>query len=245
MRISLAIITLVLVWPTFPASSGMVSQLDFPFLQASSNVYLPLILRWQPESCENLVPDPSFEAYTPNPFWTEESTNFGTPLCTVADCGDGGGTAGPRTGSVWGWFGGTNSDWENAHLYQTVTFPSSGLGTLQFYFWIGAAEPGSDAGDVFSFTVGDVVMFTASALQAGQYPNYTLISLDVSGFADGQAHQIRFGSLTRDQAVNFNLDDVSLTNCAPLEQPNSGPKAPAGGNSRDADSRRRGSNRHP
>ena len=55
-------------------------------------------------------------------YWGQSSTNFGTPLCTVADCGDGGGTAGPRTGTVWAWSGGTNAD-EQATLTQSVTIP--------------------------------------------------------------------------------------------------------------------------
>ena len=57
---------------------------------------------------DQLIQDGSFEAGSPNPFWTESSTNFLTPLCTLADCGDGLGTAGPRTGLVWAWFGGVD-----------------------------------------------------------------------------------------------------------------------------------------
>lgn len=37
--------------------------------------------------------------------WTQTSTNFGTPLCTAAACGLGGGT-GPHAGAGWCWFGG-------------------------------------------------------------------------------------------------------------------------------------------
>src|SRR6188768_2996250 len=56
----------------------------------------------------NFVVDPSLEASYNNPSgaWAQSSTNFGSPLCTVADCGNGNSTAGPRSGSVWGWFGG-------------------------------------------------------------------------------------------------------------------------------------------
>src|SRR5688572_15397736 len=82
----------------------------------------------------NLLQDPSFEAsYGSNAYWGQYSTNFGTPLCILADCNNGGGTAGPRTGSVWGWLGGT-PDNEVSDLYQYVTFPSCGA-TLQFYLW--------------------------------------------------------------------------------------------------------------
>lgn len=56
-------------------------------------------------STDLLGKDSGFEAGTPNPYWTEASINFGSPLCTVATCGSGGGT-GPHTGSWWAWFGG-------------------------------------------------------------------------------------------------------------------------------------------
>ncbi|MCA9871967.1 MAG: hypothetical protein KC487_16495, partial [Anaerolineae bacterium] len=31
----------------------------------------------------NVVADGGFEAGTPNPYWSEASTNFGTPICDV------------------------------------------------------------------------------------------------------------------------------------------------------------------
>src|SRR6266508_5147335 len=98
----------------------------------------------------NLLQDPSFEAYSPNPFWSEYSTNYGTPLCTIVDCGTGIGSAGPRTGSVWGWFGGISDSSALAYLYHDVTIPVSCTATLQFYFWIGYAGTNSDSNDYFS-----------------------------------------------------------------------------------------------
>jgi hypothetical protein len=75
--------------------------------------------------------DPGFEAGTPNPFWTESSTNFGTPLCTIATCGTGLGT-GPNSGLWWAWFGGISFLDEEASVSQAVTFPSSAA-TLSFH----------------------------------------------------------------------------------------------------------------
>jgi hypothetical protein len=73
----------------------------------------------------NSVTDAGFEAGSPNPFWMESSTNFGSPLCTAQMCGDGGGTAGPRSGSWWGWFGGFSGGTESASLVQAaVVVPS-------------------------------------------------------------------------------------------------------------------------
>ena len=154
--------------------------------------------------------DPSFEAYTPNPYWAETSTNFGTPLCTLGDCGNGAGTAAPRTGSVWSWFGGVPVD-ETATLSQTINIPS-GIPDLRlnFYFWIGAAAPGSDAADVFTARIDGVPVFSANATQISSYASYTLVSVDVSAYSDGASHTITFSSVTTGQLVTFNLDDVAL-----------------------------------
>jgi hypothetical protein len=155
----------------------------------------------------NLLQDPSFEAYTPNPYWSEVSIHYGTPLCTIAHCGTGGGTAGPRTGSVWAWFSGT-SIYESDSLSQSVVFPS-GSATLTFYLWIGAADPGSDTADVFSADIDGVTVFSANATQISSYSTYTLVSEDVSAFANGASHTVKFSSESHN-AVNFNLDDAAL-----------------------------------
>jgi hypothetical protein len=157
-----------------------------------------------------LIQDPSFEAYTPNPYWAETSMNFGTPLCIPTFCGLGGGTAAPRTGLTWGWFGGVPVD-ETATLSQTINIPS-GIPDLRlnFYFWIGAAAPGSDAGDRFVVWIDGMPVFLANATQISSYASYTLVSVDVSAYSDGASHTITFSSETTGQLVTFNLDDVTL-----------------------------------
>lgn len=168
-----------------------------------------VIIAAAPTTPTNLLLDPSFEASDGSSlYWTQSSTYFGTPLCTVADCGNGGGTAGPRIGSVWGWFGGISDD-ETATLSQTVTIPS-GTATLQFYFWIGSAGAGSDAADVFRAKIDGNTVFSANATQTGSYPAYTLVSVNVNAYANGAAHTVMFESVTTGQNVNFNLDDVAL-----------------------------------
>jgi hypothetical protein len=170
----------------------------------------------------NLVQDPSLEAaYGSTLIWKQSSTNSDSPVCksTVVDCTVA--TGGPRTGTVWGQFGGL--DWndpdvvspEQAHLYQNVTFPNSCSATLQFYFWIGDA--GGDANDVFNVIIDNTTtVFTANATQQGSYPSYTLVSLDVSAYANGAFHKVDFFSRqfkhSPSQTVTFNLDDISLTN---------------------------------
>ena len=164
-------------------------------------------------SCTNLLDDSSFELYTPNPYWFESSTNFSTPLCTTADCGTGTGTAGPRTGNVWSWFGGTAAE-ESASLVQWVTIPE-GPAWLELYIWLGTST--GDAGDTFTVTVGGapstdvlVINATESAAWGGDYHG---VMIDLASFADGSLRQLVLGSYSIGQSVNFNVDDVFLWSC--------------------------------
>ncbi len=157
----------------------------------------------------NLLQDPGFEtSLGSTAYWEQSSTNFGSPLCNDDSCGTAGGSAGPRTGSIWAWFGGT-ANTEAASLSQAVTIPA-GAWTLEFYFWIGSAHEGSDNADIFTACIDNSTVFTADATQAGLYPSYTLVSVDVSAWADGASHLVAFSSITTGQVVNFNLDDVAL-----------------------------------
>ncbi len=114
--------------------------------------------------------DPSFEqSLGSSTYWGQNSTNFGSPLCSLAVCGNGGGTAGPRSGNVWGWFGGTTA-YEDGLLYQGLEMPACvAYVILQFYFWIGTADAGSDASDYFTANIGGAEVFRASAAQKNSY----------------------------------------------------------------------------
>jgi subtilisin family serine protease len=162
----------------------------------------------QPQTCANLVLDPGFEAYTPNPHWDEASLNFGTPLCTLAACGTGGGTVGPRNGSAWAWFGGSTAD-ETASLQQSLVIPD-GTASLEFYLRIGEAAAGSGADDVFTASIDGITLFSANAGQIGAYGSFKKVTVDASSYANGASHTLRFAVHTSDQVVNFNLDDVAL-----------------------------------
>jgi hypothetical protein len=166
----------------------------------------------------NYVQDPSFEAaYTSTAIWQQTSTNSGSPLCTVADCDNDGGTAGPRTGPVWAWFGGidfTDPDYtspENSSVSQNVTFPNSCGVQLQFYLWIGKAPTGSGVDDVLNAKVDNTTVFSVNATQKASYPSYTLVTVGLSAsLANGAAHTVRFDSTTSGQTVTFNVDDVAV-----------------------------------
>ncbi len=91
--------------------------------------------------CSNAVTDGSFEGGAGGGSWTEASTNFGTPLCDISSCGDGGGSVGPQDGSWWAWFGGIGA-YEEGSVTQSVTIPS-GANSLYFYLAVPACDDGS------------------------------------------------------------------------------------------------------
>jgi hypothetical protein len=167
----------------------------------------------------NLIQDPSFEAYSSvtqdDPFWTESDSLFGTPLCNGDDC-DYWVEAHPYNGLAWAWFGGAQVPTHTASISQAVTIPACSSALLQFYFWIGYVDPGSSTNDVFTAKVDGTTVFSANGTQQASYSSYTLVSVDVSSFANGAPHTIAFSHSNTVQDVTFNLDDISLVaDCGP------------------------------
>jgi hypothetical protein len=160
-------------------------------------------------ACSAAVQDGGFEAGTVPTFWTQSSTNFGTPVCSIALCGDGAGTAAPRTGTFWTWLGGAELP-RSASVQQTVTLPP-GIARLRFYLWIGSRS--GNGTDVMRVRLDGVPIFTATEATPG-YESYTLVDLDVSSFATGGGHTLRFESSTTGPEISsFHVDDVSLDSC--------------------------------
>ena len=156
-----------------------------------------------------LLQDPSFEGGTPNANWTEASINFGTPLCDVAGCGNGGGTAGPRTGDWWAWFGGTTA-LEEGSVEQTVNIPA-GSTTLQMYLWIGN-HSGSGQSDYVRVLVGGTEVFRATDADTQYDAGYTLVSVDITAQAGGsRVVRIEEHNEAGADVFNANVDDVTIT----------------------------------
>jgi hypothetical protein len=175
---------------------------------------------------DNLIQDGGFEAYNAqtqdDPYWLESDSYFGTPLCNGDDCGFWV-EAYPRNGYAWAWFGGTQQPTHTASVSQVVNLPVCSSATLQFYFGVGYAQTGSGTNDVFTAKIDGVTIFSANATQKNSYPNYTLVSINVSSFANGSAHTIEFSHVNTVQDVIFNLDDVSLVgDCGPAISGNVG-----------------------
>ena len=163
-----------------------------------------------------LILDPTFEAGDPWPDWTTQTgTEFGTPLCDLATCGDGGGSAPPFAGSNWAWFGGFPAP-QVETLGQVVTIPTGVTASLTFQMRIGAVSS--------PFTDTLTVQIDGTTLQTFTEPgtaeaDYTLRTFNVSAFADGAPHTILFTYVgTTAGTANFTIDDVNLntTNAPPL-----------------------------
>ena len=166
---------------------------------------LIVLAAWQPANAQNLINDPGFETGSPNGLWFESSTNFGTPLCTIDFCGLGGGT-GPHTGDWWAWFGGIAA-FEEGEVNQSVVIPP-GVATLKFWLEIPALS-----GNTFDYLEvqidGNTIFYVDD--DTGYYP-YAQVVLDVSAYADGSSHNVRFHSEIFGFGIsNFFVDDVELT----------------------------------
>jgi hypothetical protein len=176
----------------------------------NGNTTRPILLQVN-INCDDIILDGSFEEGTPNPSWTETSTHYGTPLCTVASCGNGGGTVSPRTGSWWVWFGGVG-EFEEGSVSQTITIPANNTATLQFHLWNGTSS--GNGVDNFKVLIDGSELFVMTEGAVPYTSGYTEVTLDLTGYADGNPHTLSFQSTTTGPDItNFSLDDVSLTVC--------------------------------
>ena len=160
-----------------------------------------------------LIPDKSFEAGTPNPSWTEVSSNpIGTPICQAAVCGVGGGT-GPSAGLFWAWFGGTKQLHESS-LSQSVVIPSTEK-QLTFKLEIPACDSASDYVEVLIDGNSELRIYGSNP-RCG-IDGYISQSVDISAYADGGSHNIEFHSETfsdNGKVTNFFIDVIEMPGTA-------------------------------
>jgi cysteine-rich repeat protein len=155
------------------------------------------------------VADPGFESGTPNSFWAETSTNFGTPLCDATSCGSSA-TIGPSEGTWWAWFGGILGFEEVGSVSQSITIPV-GASELEFDFQANACD---SAADFIELTIdGNQEFFVdGTSLECGA-ADYNRKSVEISAYADGGSHEIAFNSTsngTNGGTANFFVDDVGI-----------------------------------
>lgn len=133
----------------------------------------------------NAVADGSFEAGEPNPFWTESSANFGTPICSPATCG-----LDIASDGLWYvWFGGIPA-YEAASVSQALTVPSNAT-TLEFDLLIGACD---SPADYMNVTIDGNVVFSTGSCTLTPGGGYETHSVDIGTYADGGPHTLAFES---------------------------------------------------
>jgi hypothetical protein len=96
------------------------------------------------------------------------------------------------------WFGGAGPA-RQKRVCQTITI-TPGLAKLNFWLTLG----GSGTGD-FTVTLDSTIIFTANQTMIPTYADYVLVSRDVSAFADGQQHTLKFTESDPATAGGFNL----------------------------------------
>ncbi|MDF1520338.1 MAG: Ig-like domain-containing protein [Brevefilum sp.] len=157
-------------------------------------------------TAEQVILDPSFEEYTPNPYWDEYSATYGTPLCIEADCGLGTGT-GPNTGLVWSWFGGAAAG-DTGYVSQEVVIPP-GEANMNFFVEQAVCGDGGTS-NYLALLIDDVELWrTDGTDDACDVLGYREINVDVSAYADGSSHVVKFNSVTVGNG-NFFIDDITL-----------------------------------
>lgn len=154
-----------------------------------------------------LVADGGFEGGTPSAAWSEGSAAFDSPICTGARCG----FAGARGGEAWAFLGGAPAAGTD-FLEQDVTLPF-GIATLSFYLWIPAVS--GDGADALRVLVDGQQVFAAGEDSARFRPGYRRVDVDVSDFADGGVHRLRFESTSAGASghTSFFVDDATAEVC--------------------------------
>ena len=150
--------------------------------------------------------DPGFESGTPSAYWAEQSLTYGTPICSVAVCGDYG-----LTGDHYAWFGGVRDQREIAVLSQVVKIEES---ASRLSGWLkitheegqGRLRISLDGKTVGEWDHDDVT----------QYAQYREIEIDLSDYVDDKAHNLAIDVHTEPNGlVNFFVDDLTLVSSEP------------------------------
>ncbi|MDF1513837.1 MAG: S8 family serine peptidase [Anaerolineae bacterium] len=159
---------------------------------------------WQ--SPENVIEDPSFELLTG---WSEGGSIAG-PTCSLAWCG----ADLALSGDYYLWFGGWGTT-NMSYILQDVTIPASDEATLTFWMVISAPDVIDQIH--LDVTIDGMPVVSFSESDAADYADYTLVTVDVSAFADGGSHLLMFQVWEVGNTLSsIYIDDVSLVAGTPL-----------------------------
>jgi subtilisin family serine protease len=170
------------------------------------------------------ISDGSFELGMPNPVWNEFD-DFGiSPICTHSTCGTLDFPSQAYIGEYFAWFGSASLP-RIGSLEQTLLIP---VGTTTLSFWL--QIPSAEDSGYLQVSIDNNSLFRVSQTDVVNYSNYNLVTLDISGYADGKSHKLRFyskvegGGATRFFADHVGLSSPSST-CIPTVTPK--PTAPS------------------
>jgi len=158
-------------------------------------------------ACTDFVVDGSFpDSSAPFSFWSQSSTNMYTLICSIPTCTPEDPTFAPNSQSWWAWFGPGIMP-ETASLGRNITIPV-GIAQLQFYLW--NKSPFGTVTEVFNVRMDNdpTPLFSTYATDTAYNAGYTLVTLDVSPYADGMPHLLGFEAQI-DFNANFHIDDIA------------------------------------
>jgi hypothetical protein len=158
-----------------------------------------------PPECEGIL-DGGFEAGRPNPHWTETSSTSQQVLSSDSLRAHGG---------IWfASFGGSFLEPLDQSLEQTVTLP---IGGAALCYYLRIPEASTDEADFLSVVIdsSEIARYT---IHSGTSASYAKVTHNLSAFADGGIHTIRFIShVTGAPITSFRIDDVSVNLCIQQE----------------------------
>lgn len=170
---------------------------------------------------EQPVQDPSLEATDgdagENPNWTgvDDNSDGGTPFwpsasTTLVD--------GAHTGDFVAWGGGWGEA-SSQHWLQSVTIAGGGPRFLNFWRRIDQLPSGGTA--TLKVSVDGTEVSTLDVLANGADADWVNVSVDVSSYADGAAHEIRFDyAATGSDDGDVYVDDMTIDETEGSKRPN-------------------------
>jgi hypothetical protein len=166
-----------------------------------------------PEHCsDNLVEDGGFEGGTPNEAWDEHSDVWGTPICDSTCTEDPGAAA--YAGEYFVWFGGLDDrQTDEAWVSQEVEILPE---TAHLRFRLAISGNDDFMGDnVMVVEIDDETVFMVTDMDQPSYGGgYHVVDVDVSAFAAGESHTLRFAAeFPGTLLTNFFVDEVELVSC--------------------------------
>ena len=167
-------------------------------------------------SSQVIVQDSSFEGGHPNNFWVEHSLRHSGVICD-GGCGAPSGV-GPLSGTHFAWLGGSTVH-EKGSVEQTVSIPSADGAELTF--WLKTPAVAANFDDYFMVLMDSTQVFFINSTDSSTYKNeYKKVTVDISSFADGQQHILKFlGNQTGNPGVtSYLVDDVSIRLSVGYEQ---------------------------